>query len=203
MRGEAIGTCLVLLLIALPSIEKELKQLGSSQGRKAAAQEISGAKSLFLYNSSNESAARDLAWVSFASVRNSNTSSILVVWKGKVQLARGAFASDVSDVDDKSAALEQFQLSLDGALQQPSVLDGLPPGGQYMPNKQSMRDQNLSKWSFVADGIQSAMLLPLSDNNEVSFMLILSEFERALGPKDQAWLRSLSQKVRDTCQAKL
>lgn len=202
VRGEAIGALLALLLIALPSIEEELKQLGSSQGRKATAQVVSGARSLFLYNTSNENAARNLAWVSFASLRNSNTSSILVVWKGKVQIARGAFAAEVSKSDDKSAALEQFQLSMQEELQQPSFLAGLPEDGTYMPNRQAISDLNVSKLSCVAEGIQSAMLLPLSGTSgEASFMLMLSEFERALGPRDQAWLRGLSKKVRSTCEA--
>lgn len=192
---------LVLLLISLPSIEEELKQLGTSQGRRASAGEIAGAKSVFLYNTASEAVARNLAWVSFASLRNSNTSSVLVVWKGKVQLARGAFATNVSGSDDKVRALEQFQQSLAGALDQPGFVQGLPLGGEYMPNRSAMRAKNLLAMDCVAEGIQSAMLIPLSSSKEdVSFMLILSEFERALGPKDQSWLQGLSRKVSDTCQ---
>lgn len=193
---------MVLLLVALPSIELELKQLGTSQGRKAAAKDISGAKSLFLYNSASESAARDLAWVSFASLRNSNTSSILVVWRGNVEIARGAFATEVMlETDDRSAALKHFQECMDEGLQKASFTEGLSATGMYMPNRQAMRDVGIADLSCVADGIQSALLLPLTgDVNDGSFMLVLSEFERALGPRDQAWLRSVRNKARDTCQ---
>lgn len=193
---------MVLLLVALPSIELELKQLGTSQGRKAAAKDISGAKSLFLYNSVSESAARDLAWVSFASLRNSNTSSILVVWRGNVEIARGAFATEVMlETDDRSAALKHFQECMDEGLQKASFTEGLSATGMYMPNRQAMRDVGIADLSCVADGIQSALLLPLTgDVNDGSFMLVLSEFERALGPRDQAWLRSVRNKARDTCQ---
>eukprot|EP00892_Ulva_mutabilis_P011830 jgi/Ulvmu1/9019/UM005_0110.1 len=204
VRGEAIGACMALLLIALPSIEAELKQLGASQGRKAAAKEVAGAQSLFLYKSANENAARNLAWVSFACLRNSNTSSLLVVWKGTVQIARGAFATE-GDVGttDRDASLQQFQKSLDGTLQGISIMQALPDDGEYMPNRQAMREKGVAQLSCVAEGIQSAMLFPLADNSDgASFMLVLSEFERALGSKDQAWLRSVRNKVRDTCQGR-
>jgi hypothetical protein len=192
-RAEVIVVILVLILLALPTVEQSLNSARGSIGRRAATGDIAGATSLFAYDGGNSTVAKSLAWVSYACLRNASTCSILIAWKGRILLARGAFPESCKQSSGNKVDVAQLQSDL-GELLPETITTALPRDGLYMPSRREMAERQLSAASFVSEGIQSAYVVPFGDSNE-GFMVTLSEYERSLGAKDRSWLLSLSRSV--------
>ena len=192
-----IGCILLLLLLALPTIEARLDDARSSIGRRAAAEGVPGATSLFAYDSGSSTVAKSLAWASFACLRNSTTCSILVVWKKRILLARGAFPQSCKPAEGTKVSTSELETAF-GEVVPPRLLSSMPEDGLYMPTRQKLKEQGLEASGFLCEGIQSAFVVPLGTERS-GCMVVLSDFERSLGVKDRSWLRSLGSNVQLVC----
>lgn len=192
-----IGCILLLLLLVLPTVEARLDDSRSSIGRRAVAEGVPGAASLFAYDSSDSTVAKSLAWASFACLRNSTTCSILVTWKKRILLARGAFPESCKPAARSKVSTSELERAF-GEVIPPKLLSSMPEDGLYMPTRQVLRDQGLEAAGFLCEGIRSAFVVPLG-NDRSGCMVVLSDFERSLGVKDRSWLLSLSRNVQLAC----
>lgn len=197
MRAEVIGCLLMLLLLSLPTVETRLNDARSSIGRRAAAEGVPGAASLFAYDSSDSTVAKSLAWASFACLRNSTTCSILVVWKKRILLARGAFPQSCKPAEGSKVSTSDLESAFGEAVPA-ALLSSMPEEGLYMPTRQALSEQGLGSAGFLSEGIQSAFVVPLGPGRS-GYMVVLSDFERSLGPKDRSWLLSLSRNAQLAC----
>ena len=130
-RAEALGLALAAVAVIIPTVEQRLNELQPGKGRPAAASLTTGSSSLLAIAEGLSPAARqvscwremlqlgtgeraplmalmlqDAAWISFALLRNTNTSCIIVGVGDKVLLARGAFATSAVAGKSSEDALE-------------------------------------------------------------------------------------------------
>jgi hypothetical protein len=86
---------LVALCVVTPEIEERLKQVLPGRGRQQAAEAVDGAARVFvLAERLPEADKRELAWLTFALLKNANCCGVVVArGGGEVVAARGAIGS--------------------------------------------------------------------------------------------------------------
>eukprot|EP00951_Prasinocladus_malaysianus_P023329 scaffold197939_cov39-Prasinocladus_malaysianus.AAC.1 len=112
-RAESLGMVLATLAMAAPSIEKRLKELDPGRGRQAEpAAGLPDSVNVFCLSSEiPEKARQELAWASFALIKNTNTSGLMVLSRTKgVLAARGSFGA--AAVGPSSANKEDTQTKI-------------------------------------------------------------------------------------------
>lgn len=200
VRGEIIGAVLVLLCLALPTLEARLAEVTGSSGRRAASESIAGAVSAFVFNKTlPKPVAKELAWATFTCLRNTNTCSMLIVHDGSVAAARGALGSACAPAGPQSKpefasvnAVVQNDLSNSS-----DVVRTLPPAGLHLRTRADIVGSAIGTWQCIPEGCRAALVLPLpcADGSDGGCMIALSEFEDGFSSKDLAWLRNIGSKL--------
>ena len=211
VRGECIGAVLVLLCLALPTLERQLSMGSSSGGRRAAPDQIAGAAPAFVFDDQlPDAAAKELAWASFACLRNTNTCALLLVVDGRVALARGAVstacASDTSGGQpSKSAQWEHINAVVQRDLASATdVLTAISQHSLHFKSRQELSAQGLDRWSCIPEGVQGACIHQLgaagSDDQGVSLLIALTNLQGGYEAKDTAWLAKIADKIGNVVQ---
>jgi hypothetical protein len=193
-RAEALGAVLAAVAVATPALEQRLLEAQPGRGRAAAADAVAGGSNVFaLRDSLTESTKRELAWASYALLRNANICGLAVVWDGDVVMCRGLVGAQVAGAGAGKA--------LDVATQ---VWHGLSLGGcdAYSSNRAGIAQQGLGACALVPAGVQSLLLQPLAPLDGAiasdaprGTLLLLSERERALSSKERSWAQALAAKL--------
>ncbi|KAL3157093.1 hypothetical protein ABBQ38_001339 [Trebouxia sp. C0009 RCD-2024] len=103
-RSEVLAAVLAALCIASPTIEARLKELEPGRGRQAAPQQVQGATSVFAISDAvSDKQKQELAWASYALLRNTNTCGVVVYSAKQAVMARGAIGSAAVSADKGSA----------------------------------------------------------------------------------------------------
>ena len=201
VRGEAIGIALVLLCVALPTLERQLAEVTGSAGRRAAEGTVPGSVAAFVFDKkAPRPVAKELAWATFTCLRNTNTCTMLVVKDGSVAAARGALgvacaAGQNGGKPDWRAVESMVSRDLEGTS---SIAQQLPQEGLHLKTRREITGSAVGSWQSIPEGCQAAFVMPLASGDEdegASFVVALSEAEDGFGGKDLAWLRSIRSKL--------
>ncbi|KAL4423674.1 hypothetical protein ABPG75_000975 [Micractinium tetrahymenae] len=212
LRAEALGAALAAAAIVTPSIEQRLKELQPGRGRQAAASSVAGATSVFaLQPGLADGTKQDLAWASYALLRNTNICGLAACWEGRPVLARGLLAvpGGAASGGKGEAAAAAVLGALGGEAWQAAV--AAAAGGQlYCPDRGAMEKAGAAAWPGVPEGAESLLaqpLLPFDDADSSGIgsssggaaprgvLLLLSERPRALSSKERAWAAAVAAKL--------
>ncbi|KAF8065478.1 CCB2 [Scenedesmus sp. PABB004] len=192
VRAEFLDVLLAVLCFAAPELEARLREAGPGRGRAGAGQ-VAGAAQLFaLAEGQSEAARKELAWASFALLKNVNACSVVLLQpeRGAALLARGALAAAAVAGGDAAVALAHV-----GADARDGGAGGLLQGGQqqrWLPDRGAMRAAGVAGWACVPEGAQSALVQAVPGG---ALLLVLGERPRALSDKDQRWVAALAAKL--------
>mmetsp|Transcript_35845 Transcript_35845/g.91580 ORF Transcript_35845/g.91580 Transcript_35845/m.91580 type:complete len:304 (+) Transcript_35845:727-1638(+) len=185
-RTEALGLTLAALGILTPSIEARLKDMDPRRGRKPQAESIAGSANFFgIAPDLAETAKRDLAWASFALLKNTNTAGVMVVGPGRqVLLARGAMGAGPGQPPSLPSLSEAA-----GTAPSAALLDG---GRAYLRDAAAIYEAGGQQCAWLPGGAASLLLLPLG---EAGVLCLWSERARALSRKEQQWAAAIAVKL--------
>ncbi|EOY23094.1 hypothetical protein QUC31_008089 [Theobroma cacao] len=191
LRSEALGISLAAFSVTLPYLGKFLK--GATPIDQTTLPE--GAEQIFVM-SQNVSVAQkeDLAWATYVLLRNTNTTSVLILAGGEL-CVRGYW--NVPDVVPKDNVLDWFKSNIEETGLS-DLTDTL-----YFP-----QTGDAEFWKMLPQGTRSALVQPVLldpnlSNNEMGsiegFVLLASSMRYAYSDKDRAWIRAVSNKLRSFC----
>jgi hypothetical protein len=165
---------------------------------------------------------QELAWASYALLRNTNSCAVVVFHQGQVAMCRGQLSSNVvgSRQGDMDAVLAAVTDSMRGSSQLLEWGSARPSGGSssssgegtvYCPDKAAIGREGLSGAGFIPAGVQALLLQPLapyaawtssassgnSSGGGGGWLMLLSERERAFSKKELAWAEALAAKLAD------
>jgi hypothetical protein len=102
VRAEFLGALLVALCLVVPEIEERLRAVLPGRGRQAGADAVEGSSRVFALDGGlPEAERRELAWLSFAALKNMNVCAVALLRGadcGRAVVARGAVGSGVAAV---------------------------------------------------------------------------------------------------------
>ena len=212
-RIEVLGAALAALAIAAPTLQQRLEELRPGRGRQAAAATVSGGTNVFALNSNlAEKCRQELAWASYALLKNANTCGVFVVSEGEVLMCRGVLGSAVAGGE----AGEVLQKATDSwrLFSGSSSARGL----QIYEDRGALSRAGLDECSIIPSGANTVAVLPLQslllpssneeqsiqDNKESSksdarvgssVLVLVSERERALSSKEIKWAQGVASKL--------
>jgi hypothetical protein len=196
-RAELLGAALAGVAVATPALEARLLEAQPGRGRQAAAGEVQGSSNVFaLGEGLGEAAKRELAWASYALLRNANVCALAVVWQGQAVMCRGLVGAQVAagggavSLGAATSAWQQQQQQLGGT-------------ALYCPDRGDIAQQGLDGCAIVPAGARSLLVQPLqpfslegeAGGDPRGALLLISERERALSAKERAWAAALAAKL--------
>jgi len=202
-RCEALGVALALTSFGLPFLKRAVVAAG--RGGTSAAREVPGAREVLALNPARPTSEHvELAWASYALLRNTNACSILAVDRaGQVAVARGAFASDaLANVPPGSrdpaalcAALASAWAEGLGALR--GMADAGSSGEVRLDDRLSMAAAAAYGLPIVPGGTQQLIALPSDGGGDLGAggLVLMSDVSEGLGPGDVAWARAVGARV--------
>ncbi|KAF5827481.1 protein required for cyt b6 assembly [Dunaliella salina] len=210
VRGEFICIVLAAVCALAPDLEERLKQALPGRGRQATSANIPGAVNGFAFELSVQDAAKaELAWASFALIKNTNSCGVILLGPGqKVLLARGALGSSVLTPGSPTVTLERMSQDLSQVTSQSEVAGLLSgqaaasSGGSsqqlYLPDLLAMARVGANRWASVPQGAQSLLLQRVGGGNSgkpAGLLMVYSERPRALSVKELLWIGEISAKL--------
>jgi hypothetical protein len=234
LRAELVDAVLAALCFVLPDVEEKLQEVaGASRGRRASAAAAAGtgaggAAGFWLVEASalagGEAARRELAWASFALLRNTNSLAVLAFGPGgQAVMARGSLAAAAVDGGANAAAAVLAAASRDaagGGGEVGALLTGGEAGSStsssslWLPDRASMARAGLDRWATLPGAAQSALVVSAgvagggaaaaqgssgSKKGEVApcpvALVALSDRIDGLTLKDRKWVEAIADKL--------
>ncbi len=147
---------------------------------------------------------QELAWASYALLRNTNICGLVAWWEGKPVLARGLLAvpgGAATGGATGDAAAEAVLGALSGDAWQAAVAAAVP-GQLYCPDRAAIEKAGAATWPGVSEGAESLLaqaLLPFDQGGSSTaprgVLILLSERPRALSSKERAWAAAVAAKL--------
>lgn len=188
LRTEALGISLAAFSVSLPYLGKFLK--GATPIDQTTLPE--GAEQIFVMSQNVSDAQKeDLAWATYVLLRNTNTTSVLILARGEL-CVRGFW--NVPDGVSKDNVLDWFQSNIEETGLS-DLTDSL-----YFP-----QTGDAEFWKILPQGtrsvlVQPVLLDPKPSTNEMGsvegFVLLASSMRYAYSEKDRDWIRAVSNKLR-------
>lgn len=202
-RSEAFAAVLATICIASPTIEARLKELEPGRGRQAAPQEVQGGISTFaIADSVSEEQKQELAWASYALLRNTNTCGVAVFRGQQAVMARGALGPAAS-ADGPQACLQALSKA-QSSLKSQLTADTSKDGGQlaYFQDNGALSSAGAKDWAgLVPTGVNSIFMCqgPTSNDNGV-LLVLLSDRPRAWSRRERLWGLAVTKKLEISMQ---
>ncbi|KAK9028247.1 hypothetical protein V6N11_068055 [Hibiscus sabdariffa] len=187
LRTETLGISLAAFSITLPYLGKFLK--GATPMDQTTLPE--GAEQIFVMSQNVSAAQKEgLAWATYVLLRNTSTTSVLILAQGALCI-RGYW--NLPDGVSKDDALDWFKNNIEETGLS-DLKDAL-----YFP-----QNADAEFWSILPQGTRSVLVQPLLDPNPSTnemgniegFVLLASSMRYAYSEKDRAWIRAVSNKLR-------
>ncbi|TYI63900.1 hypothetical protein E1A91_D09G048300v1 [Gossypium mustelinum] len=188
LRTEALGLSLAAFSITLPYLGKFLK--GAAPLDQTTLPE--GAEQIFVMSENVSVAQKEaLAWATYVLLRNTNTTSVLILTQGELCI-RGYW--NLPDGVSKDNVLDWFKSNIEETGLS-DLRDTL-----YFP-----QTADAEFWNILPQGTRSVLVQPvlLSPNPSMNYMgniegffLLASSMRYAYNEKDRAWIRAVSNKLR-------
>jgi len=204
-RCEALGVALALACFGLPFLKRAV--VASGRGGTAAAREVSGAREVLALDPARAAAEHaELAWASYALLRNTDACSVLAVDPaGRVAVARGAFASDAlagvpPGSRDPAALCEALGAAWAEGLGDLQALAGAGDagGGEVrLDDRLAMTASGAYGLPLVPAGARQLLAVPAGGRSDWGDggLVLMSDVSEGLGTGDAAWARALGVKV--------
>ncbi|XP_039029088.1 protein COFACTOR ASSEMBLY OF COMPLEX C SUBUNIT B CCB2, chloroplastic isoform X1 [Hibiscus syriacus] len=188
LRTEALGISLAAFSVTLPYLGKFLK--GATPMDQTTLPE--GAEQIFVMSQNVSGAQKEgLAWATYVLLRNTSSTSVLILAQGALcirgywNLPDGVSKDNV--LDWVKSNIEETGLS--------ELTDTL-----YFPQSSDAEFQNI-----LPQGTRSVLVQPILDPNPSTndmgniegFVLLASSMRYAYSEKDRAWIRAVSNKLRN------
>lgn len=150
---------------------------------------------------------QELAWASYALLRNTNICGLAAFWDGQPVLARGllgaaALGAAAGGKADAAAALAAL-----GAAEPAAASKAWRQGAVYCPDRAAFAKAGAASWPCVPEGAESLLVQPLvpfgdgAGGSPRGLLLLVSERPRALSSKERAWAAAVAAKVHDALAA--
>ena len=196
IRSEMIGLLLGLTCIALPSLN-EIINFSNSSILSQSERTVPNTKEIFyLAEDKEEQTMGELAWNSFALLKNTNSSFILFAKEGELMLARGSFKiaglPEGIPVTENYPMDKVFSKSFDvtGSYK---VLKESTETTLYLENQGMIERQNLyADLCFLAKGIQS---LIIAKSGEDRVIVVGANTPKAFSAVQQQWVVNIAKKL--------
>ncbi|XVE64168.1 hypothetical protein DITRI_Ditri07aG0080400 [Diplodiscus trichospermus] len=188
LRSEALGISLAAFSVTLPYLGKFLK--GATPLDQTTLPE--GAEQIFIMSQNVSMAQKeDLAWATYVLLRNTNTTSVLVLTRGELCI-RGYW--NLPDGVSKDNILDWFRTSIEETGLS-DLTDAL-----YFPQIGDAEFWKMLPLGTCSVLVQPVLLDPKPSPNEMrnieGFVLLASSMRYAYSEKDRAWIRAVSNKLR-------
>jgi hypothetical protein len=207
--------------VAAPTLQQRLEELRPGRGRRAAAESVPGGTNVFALDTEQlpESSQQDLAWSSYALLKNANTCGIFVIFKGQALMCRGILGSSISG----GPATEVLQRATDAWA---SISGGSGSGGRMQQQQLILEDRGamssrvpgLDTCKLIPSGANSVAIIPIQPlnfegessggsggsttkkqlNSLENVVVLVSERERALSVKEVRWAEGVASKLYST-----
>eukprot|EP00887_Chlorella_sp_A99_P000104 scaffold16.g104.t1 len=195
LRTEVLGALLAAVCIAAPGLEQRIKELDPGRGRRPPPAALEGAAPCFA----------ELAWASYALLKNTNICGLVIVWRGTAVLCRGLLgtaAAAAGGGDASLAAISRADLPLQAAKAGSNSSSGGSggSGSAYWEDGGAVWAAGAAGWALVPEGAQGVLVQPLaasgsSGGEAEGALVLLCDRPHALGSKEQAWAAALGRKV--------
>lgn len=186
MRSELVGFFNAILSISLPSIGMSLNGEASIKG----ATSMPASRQIFvLANNLLELQKEDLAWASYALLKNTKTTS-LSIWCSELVCARGFW-------DIPMEAEGNILDWLEDSFNETMLFECETP--IYLPNKADDR-----AWKVVPKGAKCLLVQPFKESSSTRIIdhearkgsiILLSNVPNAFNEKDRTWVALLAKKL--------
>ncbi|GAX74057.1 hypothetical protein CEUSTIGMA_g1507.t1 [Chlamydomonas eustigma] len=199
-RAEVLCGILVLVLGSVPDIEERLREAQPGRGRQSTASSITGAKNAFALDKKlPDKVKQELAWSSFALLKNTNSCGMLFFQGGKAIMARGAMGeSVVTSTSDTQASLDNITKDMDNVSTQIPELNAVLSGqsGQlWLQDRQALERAGFSSLLSVPQGAQCLLAQRVAMGSEAGLLVVFSERPRSLSDRERSWVGSIGQKL--------
>jgi hypothetical protein len=192
VRVEALGACLAGVAVAAPSVQQRLEELAPGRGRRAAASNVSGGSNVFaVAGYLPETARQELAWASYALLKNANTCGVFATWQGKIVMCRGILGSNIAGgsanatLDAATAAWQRTSHSF-----------------QSLQDRNAINEAGLRDNAVIPEGAECVCIVPLAPleaqetgGSDAGALILVSERERALSYKECRWAQGVASKL--------
>ncbi|GMH46018.1 hypothetical protein BSKO_13982 [Bryopsis sp. KO-2023] len=213
-RSEILGLVLCLTCIVAPTIESRLKELQPGRGRRQASAIPDTQQGFLLSEGLDDAVKQELAWTSYALLKNTNSCSIFLWKSGEVIMARGALPIEIVKGPDKAASLTQLSKDVSAMVRSSPPLASLFTKASAvkvlnLPDRGKIDTVAKTGTSILPSGVRSMLIQTLepfdpksgSDPPEAA-LILLSDQERAWSERERYWVTSICAKLFDVlCSA--
>ena len=181
-----------------------LRDLDPGRGRVAqSADGVPGSVNAFcLSEELSEAVRKELAWASFALLRNTNTDGVMAVWGGRVLMARGAVgaAAMTAASGDRQQQAQLEALTASVASQGSSkVVKQAAAAPAYLQDAAALFEATGGRGvDWLPLGARSLLMVPMDGDG---CLCLWSERPRALPRKQQAWAEAVAVKMASFCSS--
>ncbi|QDZ21402.1 subunit B of cofactor assembly of complex C [Chloropicon primus] len=197
VRSEVVALILGATCIALPTLNSAIS-FNNSSILSQAERTVGNTKELFyLCQDRGEDTMKELAWVSFALLKNTNSAFVLYAEDGKVMLARGSFK--IPGLPTGIPVTENYPMDrvlctsfeMTGGF---AVLQKLAGEGTVcLENRFAIDRYGLYKdLCFVAKGIESVVVSRAGENG---VLIAGANAAKAFSTKQQKWIANVAKKL--------
>ncbi|GBF93312.1 hypothetical protein Rsub_06044 [Raphidocelis subcapitata] len=214
-RAEFLGALLVALCLVVPEIEERLKSILPGRGRQAGAVSVEGSARVFALDGAlPEAERRELAWLSFAALKNANACGVALLRGadcGRAVVARGAVGSGVAGsgggggggagasggggagdgAEVLQAVAKDVARGVAASPEVAAVARGAAPS-LWLPDRAAMARAGADGWACVPRGAQSLLLQAVPGGG---LLILMAERPRGLPDKDRRWAAALAAKL--------
>lgn len=205
-RAELLVGALALILAVVPEIEERLREAQPGRGRQAVNTEgIAGATNAFLLDSAKltEKAKQELAWASFALLKNTNSCSIIVQSSDRTLMARGQLGKEVLTlVAGQTDALDNLSSAMvEMCWKSPELANVLSGKADqlWLPNRSSINSAGVSACKAIPSGVESMLAQHIPSSQGTTgpggILLLMSERPKALSDRERTWAAAMAKKL--------
>ena len=186
VRSEELGLLLALAAFFTPTLGKRLEEAARS-GRRAAAVLPGSANTMRISEDEADATRRELAWATFAMLRNVNAAAV-VIWgaNGELLAARGQLP----------AAVAAGGVTLEEAVAQAAASEALGEaalaGPSYLPDAGAIGKAGAGGLALLPEGAQALWACPMKGRQgggDAGRLLLVAAEPRAFSQKERAWAR--------------
>ncbi|GFR42980.1 hypothetical protein Agub_g3979 [Astrephomene gubernaculifera] len=199
LRSEWLGLLLAVMCVLVPEIEERLREAMPGRGRQKTAEAIPGAANcFFLEPSLPESTKKELAWCSFALLKNTNCCGLLLVAGDRVLLARGALGSQLvrpGDAERSLAAMSQDYTSVCSTSKISEVASGAV-SQLWLPERGDFGGAGMQALAVLPEGAQCLLAQHVAaQSGRPAVLLVFSERPRAMAERERGWVATIADKL--------
>lgn len=215
-RTEILGALLVAVAIAAPTLQRRLEEAQPGRGRQATSTDIAGAFRAFSFDTGLPATVQqELAWGSYALLKNCNACGVFFIWAGKALLCRGmlgdVISPDASDPPSRRKAKVLDKASLAWGALLAGGFAATQTDVEYLEDRSAIERRGFGGCGLIPKGAGSMVLLPLkplestvgtgahlkreSDsplNPGSGVMVLVSERQRAFSAKELRWAQGVA-----------